>query len=107
MNCSKKNDDGRALLRLPSGGRGWVISRRGQRKMFGGLISRPDLAGRVVVKCIVSGKGVVMRSAVSQTSLGDPKVERCIADAVRRWTFPRPNDGGVVVVNYPFQLNSQ
>jgi hypothetical protein len=27
-----------------------------------------------------------------------------VANAVRRWQFPSPEGGGVVTVNYPFNL---
>jgi hypothetical protein len=32
--------------------------------------------------------------------------EQCIAAAVRRWEFPKPQGGGIVVVTYPFVLKS-
>jgi hypothetical protein len=36
--------------------------------------------------------------------MGNAKVEQCIAQSVRRWTFPAPEGGGIVVVSYPFVL---
>ncbi|MDD9971570.1 MAG: TonB family protein, partial [Myxococcales bacterium] len=68
------------------------------------LNSRPDLQGRVAVKFIVSPTGAVQTAAVSKSTLGNAKAEQCIAKAVRRWTFPAPEGGGIVVVNYPFVL---
>ena len=38
--------------------------------------------------------------------IGKPEVENCIAQAVRRWTFPQPEGGGIVIVTYPFMLTS-
>jgi hypothetical protein len=68
------------------------------------LNSRPDLQGRVSVKFIISPTGAVQTAAVDQSDLGNAKVEQCIAGAVRRWTFPSPEGGGIVVVSYPFVL---
>ena len=71
-----------------------------------GLRRRPDLSGRVAVRFVISGRGVVINSTVLDTSLGDPGVEKCITDAVRRFVFPKPEDGGVVLVTYPFSLTA-
>ncbi|MGB0678776.1 MAG: TonB family protein [Polyangiales bacterium] len=71
-----------------------------------GLQSRPDLAGRVSIAFTVSPSGAVQSSVVQQSSLGDRRVEACVAQAVRRWSFPQPRDGGVVAVRYPFVFQS-
>ncbi|MCP4604294.1 MAG: AgmX/PglI C-terminal domain-containing protein [Proteobacteria bacterium] len=70
------------------------------------LAKRPDISGRVSVKFIISGTGAVQMAAVAGSTLGDPQVENCIAQAVRRWTFPQPEGGGIVIVTYPFMLTS-
>jgi len=70
------------------------------------LAARPDLEGRVSIKFIISGTGAVQMAAVAETTLGNAKVENCIAQAVKRWTFPQPKGGGVVIVTYPFQLTA-
>jgi len=66
------------------------------------LLRRPKLAGRVVVHFIISPKGRVQSSRVKSSTLGAPKVARCVADRVRRLVFPAPLGGGIVKVNYPF-----
>jgi hypothetical protein len=38
--------------------------------------------------------------------MNNPNVEQCIAQAVRRWEFPKPQGGGIVIVSYPFVLKS-
>jgi Ca-activated chloride channel family protein len=43
---------------------------------------------------------------VASSTLGDASVENCIAQAVRRWRFPQPGGGGIVIVTYPFQLTA-
>ncbi len=70
------------------------------------LNQRPDLEGRVTVSFIISPTGAVQSSAVAASTMGNQRVEQCIAGAVRRWTFPSPEGGGIVVVNYPFMLTA-
>jgi TonB family protein len=70
------------------------------------LNQRPDLAGRVQVKFIISPSGAVQAANVENSSLGAARAEQCIAQAVRRWTFPAPDGGGIVVVSYPFVLEA-
>jgi TonB family protein len=70
------------------------------------LAKRPDLSGRVAIRFIISGTGAVQTSAVAESTIGNPAVENCIAQAVRRWTFPQPEGGGIVIVTYPFQLEA-
>jgi TonB family protein len=71
------------------------------------LAQRPDLSGRVTVSFIISATGAVQTSSVANTTLNNARVEGCVAQAVRRWTFPAPDGGGAVLVNYPFVLDSQ
>ncbi len=71
------------------------------------LSQRPDLAGRVTVSFIISATGAVQTASVANTTLNNARVEGCVAQAVRRWTFPAPDGGGAVLVNYPFVLDSQ
>ena len=70
------------------------------------LNSRPDLSGRVQVKFIISPSGAVQAANVESSSLGAARAEQCIAKAVRRWTFPAPDGGGIVIVSYPFVLEN-
>jgi len=68
-----------------------------------GLARDPALKGRVAIKYTVDLEGAVSESAVHESTLADAAVGTCIATAVRRWRFPRP-EGGVVIVTYPFVL---
>lgn len=70
------------------------------------LNARPDLQGRVTTKFVISPTGSVQSAVVSDSSLRNQAVESCITRAVRRWTFPAPEGGGIVVVNYPFLLDA-
>lgn len=69
-----------------------------------GLATNPNAAGRVVVRFVIGGTGSVLNSSPTENSLGVPSVGDCVANAVRRWQFPAPEGGGVVTVNYPFNL---
>lgn len=69
-----------------------------------GLARRPTLAGRVDVRFVVAPSGAVQDSMLFRSSLGDPTVEACIVQTVRRWPFPPPEGGGTVVITYPFIL---
>jgi len=71
------------------------------------LAQAPDLAGRVVVRFIISGDGSVASAAVASSPLRSPAVEGCITQRVQRWTFPAPDGGGIVSVSYPFVFSSQ
>lgn len=71
-----------------------------------GLQSNPSLEGRVTVSWIISGDGRVQSSSLASSSLSNSTVESCVVGAVQRWTFPSPENGGVVGVNYPFVLQS-
>ncbi len=70
------------------------------------LNQRPDISGRVQIKFIISPSGAVQAANVENSSLGAARAEQCIAQAVRRWTFPAPDGGGIVVVSYPFVLEA-
>jgi TonB family protein len=70
------------------------------------LNQRPDLEGRVMVSFIISPTGAVQSATVGSSTISNARVESCITTAVRRWTFPAPDGGGVVGVNYPFVLTS-
>jgi TonB family protein len=70
------------------------------------LVRKPDLYGRLTVQFTITPTGTVSSSAVEQSTVGNRNVEQCIAAAVKRWTFPQPEDGGVVLVNYPFVLQA-
>lgn len=71
-----------------------------------GLQSRPDLAGRVSARFVISPSGSVTAASVANSSIGSQQVEQCIVSAVQRWSFPAP-EGGIVSVTYPFMLQSR
>ena len=68
------------------------------------LPRHPDLAGRLVVQFAIAGNGQVITSVVQSSTIPNPRVGSCVTQAVRRWAFPKPEGGGLVLVSYPFQL---
>lgn len=66
------------------------------------LSNTPDLAGKVLVEFVITGEGSVSSAHVSEQTLSDAEVGKCIVSKVKTWTFPKPKGNGVVVVTYPF-----
>ncbi len=71
-----------------------------------GLSKDPNLKGRVAVQFQIGSTGKVPSAIVSETDVKDGGVGNCIAQAVRRWQFPKPPGGGTVIVTYPFVLSA-
>lgn len=69
------------------------------------LVKRPELGGRILVQFVISPMGAVTSSVLQNSTLGNARVENCVVQAVRRWEFPKPLGGGIVIVSYPFVLN--
>jgi hypothetical protein len=69
------------------------------------LIAHPDLQGRVSARFMIAPSGAVQTAVITQSDLGNLAAQQCIAKAIARWIFPAPEGGGVVIVNYPFQLS--
>jgi len=70
------------------------------------LNTNPDLKGRISIQFTISGTGQVIASVVQSSDMKNPACEQCIAQAVRRWLFPKPEGGGIVIVTYPFLLTA-
>ena len=68
-----------------------------------GLSKDPSLRGKVSIRFDIAPSGSVPVAVVADDTLADESVGHCIAKAVKRWTFPKP-EGGTVVVTYPFVL---
>ena len=70
-----------------------------------GLAARPSLEGRAVVQFTIAPTGQVLASVLQSSTLNAVTVESCVVNAVKRWEFPKPTGGGLVIVSYPFQFN--
>jgi hypothetical protein len=69
------------------------------------LISNAGLQGKLVVEWAIDQSGSVSRVRQKMSTLQSPQVFECISSKLRRWTFPKPK-GGIVIVSYPFIFNS-
>jgi TonB family protein len=68
------------------------------------LVRKAGLEGRLSVQFVISPVGQVLTSVVQSSTLGNVSVEKCVTDAVRRWPFPKPQEGGIAIVSYPFNF---
>ena len=68
------------------------------------LVTHPSLGGRLIVQFTIAPTGRVLASLPQSSSVGSPAVDGCVVQAVKRWEFPQPEGGGLVMVSYPFQL---
>ena len=66
------------------------------------LLVKPGLKGTVVVRFHISPAGTVLNVKADGF---DNAVTSCVATAIKRITFPKPRDGGMVQVRYPFAFN--
>jgi hypothetical protein len=64
---------------------------------------QPKLEGAVHMNWRIDLQGKVTTVRVAKTTLGNARVEGCMARQIKRWVFPKP-DGGEVDVTYPFLL---
>ena len=71
------------------------------------LAKDPALFGRVMVQFTIAASGDVIASVLQSSTIGDESVESCTVAAVRRWQFPKPIGGGIVIVSYPFVFTPQ
>lgn len=49
-----------------------------------------DVQGEVLLAFVITPEGEASRVRVRRTTLGNASVETCVAQAVRRWAFPKP-----------------
>jgi TonB family protein len=69
------------------------------------LVKKQDLQGRIAVQFTIAATGQVVTSVLQTSSMANRRVENCVVQAVRRWEFPKPKGGGIVIVTYPFVFN--
>ncbi len=66
------------------------------------LTKDPQLAGKIVVKFVISKDGTVSSASTKSSTMGNSAVESCINGRFMRFAFPEPKGGGIVIVSYPF-----
>jgi hypothetical protein len=70
------------------------------------LMVKANLQGRVLTAFVISSKGVVLSSNIQASTTNDSELDSCIAQAVKRWEFPKPEDNSMTSVVYPFVLHA-
>ncbi|MBN1204265.1 MAG: AgmX/PglI C-terminal domain-containing protein [Myxococcaceae bacterium] len=69
------------------------------------LLKDPGLAGKVVLEWTIGLSGSVTAAKTKSSTLRNSAVEACILSSLKKWTFPAPK-GGLVIITYPFIFNS-
>lgn len=70
------------------------------------LTKNPGLKGKIIVKFTIAADGSVSKAGIKTSSMGSAAVEGCITGRFKRFKFPQPKGGGVVIVSYPFIFSS-
>ncbi len=66
------------------------------------LAQAPDLAGKVTVAWTIGATGAVESAQIAESGLSNERVEACIVQRVKRWTFPEPQGGQEVAITFPW-----
>jgi hypothetical protein len=67
------------------------------------LLTEPTLSGTVLTQFFIAPTGAVLSCNGSGVS---PAVAECVAGVIKSITFPKPEGGGGVQVNYPFTFRN-
>lgn len=65
------------------------------------LLANPTLKGKISVTILINEKGRVEKVEISEDTIKDPEVAKCIKGVVSRLRFPKP-EGGPASVTFPF-----
>lgn len=66
------------------------------------LYRHPEASGRVVVAYVITPPGSVASASVTENAMGDATLASCVANAVRRWSYPAAD--AVTAVQFPFHF---
>lgn len=66
----------------------------------------PKLAGKVAVHFVIGAHGEVLSANITEDTMKNQTVKKCIVDEVKTWNFPSPEGGTQVNVDYPFVFES-
>ena len=60
------------------------------------------LEGKVVLQWIIKSDGTVGEEKIQSTTLNNDKVEKCLLGVLSKSTFPKPPEGAIADISYPF-----
>jgi TonB family protein len=63
-----------------------------------------ELTGTVTVKATIGPSGSVNEAKVTKSTVKNPKVDTCVAEAFKKIKFPPPRDGGTSVITYAMKF---
>ena len=66
----------------------------------------PKLSGKIAVHFVIGKAGNVVSSQATEDTMKNAAVKGCILSEVKSWTFPNPEGGTLVNVDYPFVFES-
>ncbi len=66
------------------------------------LTRTPGLAGKIKMKWVIGGDGLVSQASVETDGMKNDAVSACLIEKIKTWKFPKPKGGGIVIVSYPF-----
>ena len=69
------------------------------------LAERPTLQGKLVARFDIGPTGKVI--GASADGIADRELQVCVVQAVRKWEFDKPQNGGKLRVAYPFKFEPQ
>lgn len=69
------------------------------------LLVDDTLGGTVIADFVIDTKGSTANVSVSMDHEGGKSTSACIKNTVRKMKFPKPRNGGLVKVRYPFKLS--
>ena len=58
----------------------------------------------IQIPIVEKNTGQVVSVSISESEIGNDELEACIEVKVEKWTFPTLDEGGTIVVNYPFLM---
>ncbi|HEY8208884.1 MAG TPA: AgmX/PglI C-terminal domain-containing protein [Myxococcaceae bacterium] len=76
-------------------------------EMLAGMTKAKE--GMLKTSWVVTAEGLVSKAKVERrgTTLKDPKLHECVVAVLTSMTFPKPPNGKVQPIEYPFNLKAQ
>lgn len=70
------------------------------------LQQNAKLAGKIAVTWTIDATGSIADAVVAESGIDNANVEACMLERIRRWRFPEPKGGGVVVITFPWVFHA-